>query len=278
MGKEAKKTMRVFVVYSALHTGTWFTVGAIKHGRTMSHVADKFFVERYGCTIEHYPTSKFLNLKFQEEVIEFATEYMKCKPSEIKDGYVLQAHNRSQDSNLLYCIQNSKPFTPVVIPMRDPLLSINTRIWRECRTVDTFRLKDEGYRMRLAKDQIMSIKNLLLRVPRRNVCVIPVDLCAEDKDRRRSSIESLWKHCDLDIPDDADRFIQSWGLANDTVFWHTQREDTYADNDFFEEMKSRIMSNDVKFVESNYRIEIAALRDEGDLRQSLVDLGYDPCW
>ena len=120
-------TLEVNVVYSVYHTGTWFTVnllGTSKEGyEAILGRSDSWIREHNNCRIEEFLTDSLDNKWIQKMLKKVPKEFFNFKM------LTLQAHHiHSKRSIMLNILKNKKSKVPIIIPMRDPLISINSKI------------------------------------------------------------------------------------------------------------------------------------------------------
>lgn len=215
------------IVYSALHTGTWFTCRVLTECSVeeAGHRADQWFREVQGSPIEFLNFSKGITEERINEILHKQEEYGREYDEHIEIG-VLQAHQRGM-SSMYKALQAKIPEIPIFIPMRDPVLSLNTRVWREAGTIK--KLKEESLEFRLdrARDQTNSIARLL-RLRKDRAMFVPVDI-ERTEEEKIQVFKNIIKYANLTEGPNLEESARIWQPVN-----HTK------DGDFVQKQMRRI--------------------------------------
>jgi hypothetical protein len=171
---------------------------------------------------------------------------------------VLQIHHRT-NSNLYRAIKKNKPEIPVVVPMRDPLLSINTRIWRETGAFGILTRENKWTREHRAKDQVDSLTRLL-DLPKTHVHMVPVDIFRTDKQKIKV-YKDVIGGCNLTPLDTVEEEAAAWEPVNPTANGtYAQRTRHKVEDSGFIELKEDILSKNMEAVQRRIGIEVEVTR------------------
>jgi len=269
---------KIILIHSALHTGTHFLMdllaslspNGIPHGHGWTRN-----VTGNGATMEHSTFDDGLE-NFVLDMVRQAQE--KGYWDDTWQLLALSFHNRRSWSAVYDILLNGKPDLPVCVPMRDPLLAINTRIWRELRTVDGLLANDEDRRRLRVLDQMGSIGRLLA-IPKKNVFVLPIDL--EDK---YSRCLKMAKFCGFDtLADSFSKKIESWSPLNFTYKgdFVQRRESNGAvfDDEGYRKIKLAISDNNIQYIRKHLDLELDMLNEitikNPRIKTRMQELGYN---
>jgi hypothetical protein len=268
--------MKKVIVYSALHTGTAFTCNIISTnatGKILSKDEGYWLQPILNCSIEDLINGETLTDERIEEIIKD-----KIEETFDLDTLVLQIHQRYKGS-LYQSLYQSSPEIPVVVPIRDPLLSINTRIWRETGAIQKFQQETSEYRIARAKDQLDSIIRLL-KLPKENVIFFPIDI-ERNEDEKIEVLRNLLNSCNLSANERLTQSAKKWSPVNTTVNGDFAQKNLYPiEEKEFVSIKEAILAGDTETVNKHLSIEFKLLQDMlKSLKTKFTDLGYKKlCW
>lgn len=253
------------IIYSALHTGTWFTSSLLQHAAFTTHVeSDQWFSLTFNHTIENLLDSQYLSIEKTRDTI---IENNRC-PKDV-GTVILQAHQRS-DSKMYQSLCKDKPEVLVVVPIRDPLLSLHSRIWRECEDIKNVNKDGREVREERIIDQLNSIERIL-SIPKENVCFFPIDI-----NNRIESANNVISYCGFSH-NKAKDYIAKWEHVNTTQYKVTSQQTR------FENIKNAIKFNNTSIVRKHMSIELKIIKEWNNkhtvVKDKLTELGYkDLLW
>jgi hypothetical protein len=269
--------MEIITVYSALHTGTWFVCNAIASCKKEPYTkSDAWIREIHNCTIEELGYPSFLSDNFLQELLTQQKESSEFYPPET-DLVILQAHQR-KSSNLYKKLLNNEFDIPVVCPMRDPLLSLHTRIWRESGSFEKLNKQSDWERQHRVHDQLNSILRILNLS---ETCyIMPIDIPAYfDESNRRTALEMMIGYCGLSPTKGTENISHTWQPVNATPGGaNPQRKHHHINDDQFMGLKDLILNQDEDNIKSIIAPEYKLLKEfstEYNLKTKLMALNYD---
>ena len=281
---EVNAPNKAVIVYSALHTGTWFACSALASAKELHIVLeDRWVREKRGDPLEHQPM-RTVDLDWMKDLITKQAAVGATIPKEV-EAIVFQAHQRDVNTHMYRAICKEVPGLPVVIPMRDPLLSINTRVWREVGTLDRLRAESYETRRNRARNQLGSIKRLL-SIPSGHVMLFPIDIPALMQEANRiQQVEELIEYCDLTETEDTHKFAVDWQPFNQTSGGanHERKHHPIIDKEF-EGIKANILAGKMGPVKEALSVEykelVSCFYGQPNLIDRLKELGYKnlPWW
>lgn len=278
--------MKKAIVYSALHTGTWFTCNILTEA-TKEHAdyrSDRWVNKGAAIATEKDPENPD-----QDNVIEKAMKSgnirefdsllikQKAKGLTIKDeieAFILQAHNRSNSPFYNY-IDKFKPEISVVIPFRDPFLSINTRIWRELGSMELLQEEHMENRTNRVRDQIASIIRLL-SIKDKHVLKYAMDI-HRTEDQKINIINKIINYAGFTPDPIAVKDIaEKWEPVNTTINgMFAQKTTKLFKKDDFILTKNAIIDGNIKLIEKFMLPELELTRTMlANFRPILEELGY----
>lgn len=271
--------MKTIIVYSALHTGTWFTCDILT-GATKEYCdyrADSWI--NNGCLIKGEKNTIIEDALYygKKQEIEGLLSLQRSRGLHISnciDSLILQAHNRSRSPFFTH-IQEYKPEVPVVIPFRDPLLSINTRAWRECGSMATLQeehIENRKYRVR---DQLASIIRLLC-ITKEHAYKFAIDI-PRTEEQKIEIFNDVIDFAGL-TPDPIaiNRQAKEWRPINTTInLSDSEKKRRNIEEDEFVSTKNAIINGDIEFIEKYMDIELDLTRKILiNFKPDLEELGY----
>jgi hypothetical protein len=276
-------------VYTAQHTGTWFLIhlletaegnGCFDFGDANARENGRQDTDSIECkyitdTIRARPASE------EQECVDLCSwlenSYTNFVPEERKNQSLAVYHGHHFNSGSPLCLylkdNADRPF-PIVTSIRDPLLAIQTLIWREYNSYLSFSL--ESLEERLERTiQHTNIINDLLSLP--NIFYFPIDQTNSTVERTLKTIE-LFNFCGLKLSDRTKKFIQDWEPHNTTKDWVFHPKGQFS-SAVFECIKKEIAAGNKEFVKEILSIEFNYLHTRDDLKEKFSRLGYsDMIW
>lgn len=261
---------KCIIVYSALHTGTWFTIKILTEinlKKASYLVSDRWFKETLGETFENlnfkYELSqKSINkiLKKQEQKGRFLESYI--------DYFVIQAHQRYNSNLYNLLTQYKQPEIPIIVPFRDPLLSLNTRISREAQTINNLHNENLQFRKDRAKNQAENIIRII-RLNQNNILFFPIDLDYTQVQKEKA-ISKLSAYTNIPIEKkDIIEHAKKWEPVNKTK----------TKDDIFTIIKNDIIDNKYDLVKKYYQPEFEQFKIMlFGYKNKLAKLGYNLKW
>jgi hypothetical protein len=259
--------MKIVIVYSALHTGTKFTCN-ICHNISL----DKTLYKEYDYTVIRNNT-RVESLTNQTQVTQQKIlEVLEDELTPTIDAIVLQVHQRQNDSFYQSIFQNI-PEVPVIIPMRDPLLSINTRIWRGTGTIEKFLSQSNDERVARAKDQMSSIVRLL-EVPKNHTLIFPIDI-DRDLNERVQALRDILEFANLSIDESKIAKAKDWKPVNPTANGDFCQQSLYRiEDEGFLSIKDAILNNNSSIIQKYLSVELEIMRNMlSPFRERLTNIG-----
>lgn len=283
--------MKKVIVYSALHTGTWFTCDILTDA-TKEHTdyrADMWVNRGSKIATGKHPENPETNSVIEKALQSGKTrefdallDLQRSRGLEVPDyieAFILQAHNRTESQFYNY-IRDFKPEVPVIIPFRDPLLSINTRAWRECGSMKVLLEEHIDNRTLRVRDQLASIIRLLT-IPDSHAYKFAIDIKRTDENKIKI-FNDIIEFASLAA--DNEQVIEKakrWEPVNPTVGWAFAQQDTNnIEMEEFVSTKNAILSGDIEFIKQYMDIEIELTRSMlAHFKPELEALGYrNLCW
>ena len=269
--------MKRALVYSVSHTGTWFVINLLMSTSRDAIECGDAQVRRWGRgkdLIKHLETMSVNKNWFVNGVRKYIPEEERNH-----DLYILNCHHYNQYSPLLNHLRTGQLIegTPIAVPVRDPLLSVNTVIWKRWRDYKRF-VKDDKDQTRLdrIKIQVQLLKDMLM-LPPNMVYLFPIDLYT-DLEQRKTVGYGLLNFCGLQPSMKTHKYIANWKPENKT----TQADIVVSkphDHSQFIKIKNCYRRGDAKTVRELLPIEFDYLHSRDDLKALLRNIGYkDMLW
>lgn len=271
-------TKRVFC-YSTMHTGTWFTIHLLESAvNSSTGLLGDAEIELRGrkYKLEDEKTN-IINKEWFKRNIE---DYMSEEEKE-KELYIAHGHHRNLNSTMPSIVSNhsisQEDHIPIVIPMRDPLLSLNTFIWREHADYDIF-IKTESKEDRAARAHLnIELTKDMLEIPRDCFsCLLPIDI--NDKNNIHTAERAL-NHCNLPLTKKAMSYIEKWAPQNksENAPRVTNKEHN---NSGFHKIKELYKNKDKNGLRDMLSVEMDIIERDDNLKLLLEEVGYTnlPWW
>ena len=275
------------LAYTVQHTGTWFLIRLLHTAEVSSYwdISDGEVRKRGRPDPENlYEYNHFVAL--DDKVLSIAetfpveevdddwlsnvfSQYM-TEQERLNDLVVFNCHLKQPESNLVGALREKEPSFPIVSSMRDPLLAIQTLIWRQYKSYSTFTRADEEayHKFGRAHIHLWRIENIL-DLPREKVFVFPVDTEID----KNKLVTDLFSFCGLETTERTAKYIEEWKPQNNTSSW----EELHPDDDIrpFEDFKQAVAAKDKTTVRKMLPIAFDYLHSRDDIKRKLEDLGYN---
>ena len=262
---------KVFL-YSIQHTGTHFLrdivlASGIENKRLNTdrlndlrmRTKDKGVIHAF--SRENYTPEQYLKI-----ITDLFTP-QQCKQAKLM---LFFCHHVNPNSKMMETIKRTQPPIPYVIPIRDPLLAINTYMfWDHGYSISA---EKRLHRVEIIVDRFISI----LDIPDKHAMLLPVDICKnESEEDRNRRVKELYNFCNLDWTEEVVQYLKKCNPAHQTqnISNKATKESQFSRN------KKAILLKDTKFLMSNMQIEISFLQKQEKLKDKLIKLGYkDLVW
>lgn len=257
------------LVYSAEHTGTWFLIRFLLSAYP--------FRQRRQCGEEWFRKNTHRGMYLDNLSLSAGplTEYFFSRHAEMYIDektlnnlklVIIHGHHYRSRGDLVSSLIHHKPEIPVCVPMRDPLLAVNTKMWRDLKSWENI-LKWETKDTRLARARLMAEAILeLLLIPQEHVLLQPVDLQYSKEDKQQIG-KDLCRYCGIPLTEDTQKYVAEWQPQNSSY----PREDISPQ---FQEIKSAYRAKDMEALSKYLDVEMDYLNCRQDLVHRMEDLGY----
>lgn len=201
--------MKVIVVYSTLHTGTWSLVGLLETTTdSMARISGRDM--RRGIPglqyVDDVPVPSLSMAWLQKYVLPYQA---KAERGEI---VLFHFHDHEANRPMYWAIKDYKPEVPVLVPMRDPALAFLSWMYRD-NTPDEYDQFHESEKERFAEHH-MRIFRELLYLSDEHRFLYPFGL-SETAARERRALEVL-EFCGLAPREQTLQYIKDWPYRNRT--------------------------------------------------------------
>lgn len=255
-------------VYSVQHTGTWFLIRMLRSAcprNKSKQCGDQWFRRHTDRDINVdnlYLADAPLDHSF---FLKYGERYIDKNISNIELLIMHGRHNRP-GGNFMESLTKYKPSIPILIPMRDPLLAINSKLWREYKSWEEV-LKWEKPEDRIARaKQFATCIEQMLSIPRDHAFVLPVDL-KYTKDQRMLIGEKVCETCGIEFNEGIQEYVKNWGAENPTANRDGMSKE-------FKIVKQAYAEKDKETLSRYLDIEMNYLSSRSSLKQKLREIGY----
>lgn len=271
---------KLCAIYSVQHTGTWFTYSALS-----SIAYEKVYVR-------HDPTLDKWNLKdlSKKWTRPYFTKYLlgtlDGTIQEVVlpfDIFVVQGHHElGPESPFCKSLRETTAELDIrtIVPVRDPLLSINSLVWRKYGTLEALRQASDEVRTKRARLHMLNFVELL-DLPDRNAFKFAIDTKnLASIESRIGALRSLAGFCNMSTDESKlYDFARDWQPVNhtkdDRLYWQ-QRIHDKVDDSAFQSIKDAILHRDVATVRKYLGPEFEYLRDQAHfIGDRFTRLGYE---
>jgi hypothetical protein len=259
-------------IYSVQHTGTWFLIrfflSLFERDARRQH-GDQWFrrhTERDINTDNIYLSRKAIDYNF---FYKYGERYMDQESLKKVKLLVLHGHHNRPGGDFLSTIKDYKPNIPLFIPMRDPLLAINSKLWREYKSwgeINKWETKED--RVARARQFVDCLLDML-QIPKDHASLIPIDLNATKEDSRLG--EKLCQQAGLELNEPGKEYLKGWKQQNETGTRENIKETFMTIKEAYQKQNRAILYN---FLGP----EIDYLNTRKDLIFELTQIGYNLIW
>jgi hypothetical protein len=282
-------TVHKIFVWSIQHTGTFFA----SHTIASAYPSDQQL--RIGSLYEkhkklghtRYVTDQPIELSdfvkpsacIEEDWMDQAITTV-CTPENIAGKKIIvgHEHHHKAKSWMIKSAAKFKPKVPIIVPMRDPLLSLHSKLWRadeEHHNKNWEREKTRQHRLNSWVERYIE----LLSLPKGHVFILPID--AEQSRTAAGRIElisKMFKHCGVPFNDSAQAAVKAWAPQNRTFKLITRKEGDDP-KPRWEKFKEQYLARNVNHTKKFMGLEFDLLHKEAQLKDLLFKIGYrDLLW
>lgn len=265
-------SLNINIVYSAKHTGTWFAAKILASCLRGCGRSDEWVKDVHGVTIEELAFGKRVTSKYIRKVVDEVLR-QRGSFSLAEKRLTLQAHHEQKETNLYISLKKMKPEVPVIVPVRNPLLSLNTLLWRQSQDTPLQEIPKEE-RVQIAKNHARNIVDLL-DLPSKNVFFFPIDTpdLLNRENRIKQCVQAA-KHCRLKPTEGLYKFAEQWSPVNATL----KKGDKSKTDVLFAKIKREINNHNLDCVKRVLGPEFSVFQDSfaphTKGRKMLKKLGY----
>lgn len=272
-------------IYTIQHTGTRFMgklfETAFSTGDVLS-IADAAIYGSYGRPVEHmerYVINEPFGVPWiRTHITRYldSTDVSNKKLISIRGHHIYPVHHSYDDKPIMlvcplyYSLMQYTPTIPVITPMRDPLLSIHTTLWRRNSSLESIKQENKYSRAYYAYHWVKLFLDML-RLPAKSRMLFPVDLLGQ-----MERTQKLFEYCGLDFSDTARQYVEKWEPYNTTVkIMSFSSQSEYE----FQTLKGFIVNRDLSKVNDILDVELEVLHNQPELKEYMQQLGYaDLLW
>lgn len=269
--------MQSALLYTVEHTAGSFT-GELLRGLSPSNVwlGDAHMMQRGRKKgLDAYRCRNFNDAWLKKYLLDYLT----ASESEV-DFVMFSAHHSVPGSNLVKALVKAPLPLPVVSSVRDPLLVVHTKLWREC-AIQGIALEDVSveYRQELVR-KYADLVHDILSVPNGHMFILPVDLVGmQSRETRLAWVKRMLKFCGLPVismdiakyHELVDRAHQ-WARVGDTrMSTHIIRAGLQKP---FVESRRYIYRKNKKGIQKYMPYEFNYLNTRDDIKAKMETLGY----
>ena len=275
--------MKRILVLSIQHTGTFFAsktlaaaypnshlrIGSIyeKH-RNMGH--DRYVQDGAIELSDFYPPNKKVPEDYAEKMI-----IPVCPEGDLegKDVVIGHEHFHKPGSWILNALKEAPSGCPIVIPVRDPLLSLHSKIWREVEQHNNVAgIKEKPRKKRL--ERWIEMYKDILSIPKGHVFHLPIDAShTQTEETQIQLIKDMYEYCDLPFNDSALQAAKDWNPTNRTDKLITDEKGKIP-APRWENFKERYSERDLDHTRAIMGLEFNRLHKEKKLIELMKKIGY----
>jgi hypothetical protein len=203
-----------------------------------------------------------------------------CTPEELHNKRILVGHEHHHKARswLIKSITAFKPDVKIIVPMRDPLLSLHSKLWRAREQHHNANWDKIGVRTTRANSWIERYIELL-SIPKGHVFILPIDAeQSKSGDSRIELIQQAYEHCKVPFNDLAREAVKNWPTHNRTfdLIKKTQKNPPRPQ---WENFKKQYLAGDVEHTKAFMELEFEMLHKEDKLKKLMENVGYrDLLW
>lgn len=196
-------------------------------------------------------------------------------PSQIhgKEIIVGHEHHHKAKSWLIKSLHDFPAQTPIIIPVRDPLLSLHSKLWREDEQHNNPKGASKELRANRLNSWIARYKEIL-SIPKGNVFIFPIDAeQSKTEEGRLQLVEEMFKYCDVPFNDSAQDAAKTWIPDNKTAEL-IKRTKGIIPKPKWENFKERYNNGDRQHTRKFMAFEFDRLNKEEELKELMKQAGY----
>lgn len=192
------------------------------------------------------------------------------------DILVAHDHHHKVGSQLIENVRRNKPEVPFIVPMRDPLLSLHSKMWREAEIYD--KPDKDSKRMQRAM-RCVDLYVDLLSVPDGHLFYLPMDTDRTNTEEGKIQLaREAHEFAGIEFTDRARKFACKWKAKNTTkkLVKNKGREPDAR----WGELKKNYLAGNIDPVKKAMKIEFEYLHEQDELKELLQKVGYKelPWW
>lgn len=282
MGSDKRKIVNL--VLSIQHTGTFFASKTLAASFPQSHfrigslyekhkkMGHTKYVEKGAIELsDFYPPVDEVPEDFNEKMV-----LPVCSKNDLegKDIVIGHEHFHKPGSWILKALKEAPARCPIVIPVRDPLLSLHSKIWRE---IEQHNNKDgikEKHRRNRLKRWIALYKDIL-SIPKGHVFHLPVDAVqSQTEESRIKIIKDMYEYCGLPFGYAALEQAKGWKPTNRT-YNVIKKDKNKTPAACWEDFKEKYLKGDINHTKAIMGLEFEGLREDKELIELMKKVGYE---
>lgn len=203
-----------------------------------------------------------------------------CTEEQLKDKKIVvgHEHHHKAGSWLIKALAKAPSETSIVIPMRDPILSLHSKIWREIEQHhNAAGIKEKARKNRL-DSWIVRYKEIL-SLPKGHVFILPIDAeQSKTEESRLKIIKELHDYCNINFNQKAQEAAKQW-LPDNRTFNLVSRTQKVIPDPKWEQFKVRYAERDIKHTRAVMGLEFERLHRDEELKRLMENIGYkDVLW
>lgn len=203
-----------------------------------------------------------------------------CTPEDLAGKKIIvgHEHHHKAKSWMVKSVTDFKPKVPIIVPMRDPLLSLHSKLWRadeEHHNKGWDRAAARANRLKGWVDRYIE----LLSVPKGHIFLLPIDATQSQTEQGRLGlIKDLFQFCNVPFNERAIDNAKSWAPQNRTFKLISRRKGPEP-KPRWEKFKERYAARDKAHTRKFMGLEFDLLQKEERLKELMKKAGYnDVLW
>lgn len=280
--------MKKILILSIQHTGTFFASKTLAAAYPDTHLRIGSLYEKHNKMghpqhvregaielSDFYPSSN----EVPEDYID-KTVVSVCPDKDLdgKDIVIGHEHFHKSGSWILNALKRAPAKCPIVIPVRDPILSLHSKIWREVEQHNNASgIKEKSRKNRL--DKWIAMYKDVLSIPKGHAFHLPIDATqSKTEESRIQLIKDMYEYCELPFGENALQAAKEWNPTNRTHKLITnEKGKTPAPR--WENFKEKYIKGDINHTRAIMGLEFDILNQEKELIELMKQVGYkDVIW
>jgi hypothetical protein len=285
------------LVWSIQHTSTFFAIHAITSGfKEGEHVSrfgslyqrhidlghERFFKHGQYDLSDWCPTDELGVSEewFDKYILSLAK--VKTAPPKEEDKHKVDwskvkvftshDHHHKANTHLIKAIHSEKPGFSIVVPMRDPMLSLHSKIWREIEIHNNNAGSSSKQRLHRVSAWVTRYKELL-RIPNKHRFILSVDNeQSKTINGRVKVIKKLHNFIGIPFNDRVKQFAEGWGIANSTQ--QLVKRKKKHDSNKWVNFKRQYIDGNINVIVNEMELEFDYLNKDEELKQLMKQFGY----